>query len=223
MRLLMNINKTQATMNDHVFMSCNIVNNDSILFNSDFSDAEKTNDEILHLLNTDPNKALESLLILTNKYDNEPILASHLVDAYRLTGNDDLANQVIRNNYRRFPHFSITRCEYAGLCLEENKIMEAAAALDYTFEITALYPKKSSFHIVEIITFQSLLTKYFCALKDFNRAISCIDRLVEIDEDIPVIQSLNTVVIFSLLKENLSMKNVTKLLKGMGKNNTSAM
>ena len=207
----MNMNKElhdTITFNDHAI---SIVTDDSILFSPDLPNAAIINNEILDLLKTDTAKTLTLLLDLVQKHEDEPFLASHLVETYRATNNEELAKQTIKNNYRKFPHFLISRCEFAALCLDENKIMEAAAALNYTFELTELYPKKSQFHLIEVITFQSLIARYFCALKDFNRAVACVEKLVEINKNIPIIESLQVNIIIETLKQHISPKNIEKL------------
>jgi len=203
----MNIDKNQATTQKHT-LRYPIVENDSALFSNDFSDAENINPEILKLLTTDSEKALELLLTLTKKHPDEPMLAYHLVDAYRRTNNNDLANQIIRNNYRRFPHFLMIRCDYVQLCLEEDKIMEAAAALDYKFDLMTLYPKKSDFHTAEVITFQSILVRYFCKMKDFNRAVIAFSELKAVNANLPPIKILQNFIVMSIMENNISYESL---------------
>jgi hypothetical protein len=182
----------------------------SILFNdpecsgreyfSDFFKKEKaTDEEVLELEN------------LVKQYEDEPILASFLAGAHRKMGNDDFANQIVRDNYRKFPFSLFARCDYAYLCLNEDHPTQAAAALSYIFNLRQLYPKRSKFHILELLEFQRLVIHYFCAIKDFNRAITALIPLQSLHVDISNIKKVRSLIITKVLEENLSFKSLSTL------------
>lgn len=203
----MDINKqqhTHHTNNNNQAQAPLITADASILFSADFPNAKEMDDEIGNLLSKDSRKAIELLLPLVKKYPDEPILAYHLANAYESSGDHDFCKQVEEDNYRKFPYFSLIRCSYVVKCLKEDNIMQAAAALNYTFSLSDLYPKRPAFHILEIIMFQSTLTRYFCKIKDFDRAAFAIAELRAVHKKIPVIKDLQNVVVLSIVEQNLS-------------------
>lgn len=209
----MNINTTPLTKNNIDNNEAYYITTDSsILYSENFPNAQELNKEIETLLFTDQNKCIELLTSLIKTHPDEPILAYHLAYAYRKIGNDDFLNQIIENNYRKFPYFPVIRCDYVTKCLYEDRIMEAAAALNYTFYLPSLYPKRSHFHAVEILLFQSTITKYFCKIKDFERAVLCITQLQSINKAFPGINDLQNIITISILQEHLSTESIRNLL-----------
>jgi hypothetical protein len=210
----MNMNNQQTTTPLHTSNNTYyLTNKDEVLFyETDCTELLAAHKNIVELLSTDAPKALEAALAATKKYNDEPLFAYLLSDAYRRTGNKELSDQVIMNNYRRFPLYPVLRCEYARICLLQNHITEAASAVNYTFDLHALYPKKSQFHILEMTLFQSFFVTYFCTLKNFNRALSYITTNQETGKHLSLTPDLGTMILFSILQENLEKNNIEKLV-----------
>ena len=173
---------------------------------------DKFNEIMIFAFNDQQDQAIQELQSLLQQFPDEPLLLDYLADIYKRVGDQALYQQIIRNNYRQFPYSIFMRCAYADLCLKERRITEAAKAIDYTFDLAALYPKKEVFHIMEIITFQSFLTRYFCSLKEYNRAMSSIHLLYTIDKKLTAISDLSSFILFDILESNLSQDNVSHLL-----------
>jgi hypothetical protein len=190
--------------------SRNIIVDKSVLFNNP-SNVIEEHDKIMKLLETNPEQAATHLESLYKKHSDEPIIASHLVDAYQRIKKEDAAHQLIKDNYRLFPLSIFARCDYAHLCLQEGHPMAAATAIEYTFDLAKLYPKRSEFHLLEVLEFQSLLVHYFCAIKDFNRAIASVASLKKIHKSLPGIDRLRTTIIVAALQETLSAQNIEEL------------
>src|SRR5438477_12686070 len=199
----------KQTINVHA-QGRHIVVDKALLFNNPANIAEKY-DAIMNLLETDRHEGTAQLELLYKKHDDEPMIASHLATSYQRLGREEAANQMVKDNYRRFPLSIFARCDYAHLCIEEGRFVEAATAIEYTFDLAKLYPKKSHFHVLEIMEFQSLLVHYFCAIKDFTRAIASISFLRTINKELPGIDRLKTTIITAALQETLSVQNIEEL------------
>jgi hypothetical protein len=195
-----------------------IVANNALIFNNHEDLAPKFF-EILSASDMSPAEGIAQLEKLLKEHNDEPILASHLATYYRRTGNHDYADQIVKNNYSRFPLSLFARCDYAMLCLEANRPTQAVAAIDYTFELVNLYPKRTQFHVLEVIDFNGFLVHYFCAIKDFERAVYTLDLLQSFAQDLSLLDSLKTVIITAILKENLSIESIKKLVRPNGEEN----
>lgn len=207
----MDINNKQQANNASNPTVRHIKNDSSLLFSAHFPEVEMIDSEINSLLSTDPGKCIELLLSLVKKYPDEPMLAYHLANAYQSSGDESFAKQIEEDNYRKFPYFSLIRCSYVDKCLQEGNVMQAAAALDYTFSLSDLYPKRSTFHTMEVVIFESTLIRYFCKIKDFERAVNCIARLRAMHKDIPILQDLQNTVVICILQQNLSPQGLNSL------------
>jgi tetratricopeptide (TPR) repeat protein len=189
-----------------------ISHDDSLLFCSNDLEIIKAHNELFLASKYNTENAIEIARQAINKYPDEPIFAYHLERLYLATEQEDMAHQVAEDNYRKFPLNLLIRSRYSITRLGTNKLLDAASAMAYTFDLSTLYPTKTTFHFVEIIAFYGFIVQYFCALKDFNRAASCIGELAAIDKKLPVIEQLSQLVIFESLAENLSHKNIELLL-----------
>lgn len=210
----MHLNQQKPAANIH-HTEIKIVADHALIFNNPEGVAPRFF-EVLSSSEMSPTESIAQLEKLIKEYNDEPILASHLATHYRRTGNHDYADQIVKNNYRRFPLSIFARCDYAMLCLEENRPTQAIAAIDYTFELVNLYPKRSQFHALEVIDFNGFLVHYFCVIKDFERAVYTLDLLQSFARDLPLLDSLRTVIITAILKENLSIESIKKLVRPSG-------
>lgn len=207
-------------MNQENLQSNKKVVNTRLSVTSDYSVITKNYDlfkdklgYVLTLLSNNQNdQSLQELNQLLKEFPDEPLLLDYLAAVYKAMENEEMYKQVIYNNYRQFPYFLFIRCSYADLCLQEKRHTEAAKAVEYRFNLADLYPKKELFHIMEIIVFESFLTRYFCALKEYNRAMSCIHNLYMINPSIPQIKELSLFVLSDVLDNHLSIQNMNNLL-----------
>lgn len=186
---------------------------DSLLFYSKEDELLAINKELLSIPKEDAQKEIDTLQSIVKKYNDEPLFAYYLVNAYYNANQKDIAEQLIRNNYQRFPLSLFARCTYATLCLDENRPTEALAAIEYSFDLEKIYPKRSVFHFTEIMAFYSFIVDYFCKIKDFNRAIHYIDTLSALTHpDIPLVLSMSDVVLMNILAQTLSPRHTSLIL-----------
>lgn len=195
------MNNKQTIPHDYTITTFDIVFDPIELFNRP-KEQQKESLRIRDLLYTDPKKALQQLLVLIEKYPNDPILAGYLTNAYQLTDNDDMEYQTIIKNYEKFPHYLFARCAYAQLCLEEDRLEDAVNAIDNTFNLKELYPERSTFHAAEVFTLNAFCIKYFCIIGKFDYADIYLNMLKKIDDEHPSIEILENYYFVHLLQHN---------------------
>ena len=189
-----------------------IVLDDNLLFNCSIN-LFKEYADVLNPSHTNIAQTTEQLQQLLKQYADEPTFVSRIASVYRSINNDEFADQIVRDNYRKFPFSLFARCDYAYLCLKENHLKEAAATVDYTFNLMRLYPNKSVFHLLEVMEFQEFLVTYFCTIKDFERAVGTLNALQLLTKKSPLTRSLRSMIVAKILESNLSSKSLEILFQ----------
>jgi hypothetical protein len=75
-----------------------------------------------------------------------------------------------------------------------------------------LYPERSTFYLIEVITLAALCTKYFCALGDFKQADIHIEMIRQLDDEHPVIEILESYCFVRFLEKRIQEMS-TELFK----------
>lgn len=212
------MNNTQNIENKNNQLPFTVSEDDSLLFYSQNPELVTINKELLDLPKENAQQEIDTLQSIVKKYNDEPLFAYYLVNACYNANQKEVADQLVRNNYQRFPLSILARCTYAMLCLEENRPTEALAAIEYTFELEKLYPKRSVFHFTEIIAFYSFIVDYFCKLKDFNRAVHYVDTLAALTHpDMPLVLSMSDVILVNIVTQQLSPRHTSLLMANCAK------
>lgn len=202
-----NTNKTSSFSAPAITVS----HDDSLLFYGNNPELHELYNELLILQSTDPLKGIDTALEATKKYEDEPLLAFQMEIMAQRSGNKALARQIKEDNYRKFPFYPLIRCRYAFGCLDNGKLMEAASVMSYTFDLKTLYPQRSDFHYLEISTFYVFVVRYFCELKDFNRAVSYFAELFALDKNLAAVSELRNIILAETLEQSLSPENIELL------------
>ncbi len=123
-------------------------------------------------------EAIPRLLELVQQYPL-PLIYSCLAIAY---GRVDPEKQkhVIRDNYQKNPKNIFARCNYARLCLAENKADEIPKIFTNHFELKTLYPKRNQFHITEYTALTSVICEYYFKTGNIEQAETLFTKLQEI-------------------------------------------
>lgn len=208
----MYMNQENSQLNKKIVSRLSVTNDYSVITKNYDLFKDKLGNMLKLLSNNQNDQALQELHQLLKEFPDEPMLLDQLANINKVIGNEELYKQIVYNNYRQFPYSLFIRCSYADLCLKEKRHTEAAKAVEYRFNLADLYPKKEVFHIMEIIVFESFLTRYFSALKEYNRAMSCIHNLYMINSSIPQIKELSLFVLSDVLDNHLSIQNMNNLL-----------
>lgn len=128
-----------------------------------------------------PKAAIPELVALREQYPQVHQFANYLVIAYSRTHQQELAKQLIEENYRRDPDYLFARVHYAELCLHDGKLAEVATIFDHKFDLKLLYPERKRFHISEVLAFFGVIGHYFLANGERERAEQCYQLLHEVN------------------------------------------
>lgn len=209
----MNINEQKISQYNHTQAPFTASEDDSLLFYSNDPELIALYKELIEIPKEEAQREVDMLQSIVTKHSDEPFFAYCLANAYSNSNQGEMANQLTKNNYRRFPLSLLARCDYASLCLDENRPTEAVAAIDYVFDLEKLYPNRSAFHQTEIMAFYSFLIRYSCVLKNFDRAVHYIETLSLLTTaDSPFIRSMSLIVMKNILEQKLSSERALLLL-----------
>ena len=143
-------------------------------------------DRLHHAAQLRPRRAIPELLDLIDRYPRIPVLYNYLSVAYSASGQNEKAEAVARENYRRHPDYLFARLNYAELCLGKGEYVQAAQILEHKFDLKLLYPKRRRFHISEVVNFMGVVGTYFVETGQRESAQRYYDMLKEIAPDYPM-------------------------------------
>ena len=134
--------------------------------------------KLSEIAETNGAEAIPRLLELIQQYPL-PLIYSCLAIAY---GRVDPAKQkqIIAENYQENPKNIFARCNYARLCLAENKEDEIPQIFTNHYELKTLYPKRNQFHITEYTALTSVVCEYYFKTGNTEQAESLFTKLQEI-------------------------------------------
>lgn len=115
-------------------------------------------------------KAIKPLQKLIEQNPHDPIYYNYLTLAYEASGQHRKARHLVEYAYQRFPDYLFARCNYALYLLRKNKLNKIPEVFDHTFELQSLYPDRNEFHISEVLSFFSIMCRYFTAIDDVETA-----------------------------------------------------
>jgi tetratricopeptide (TPR) repeat protein len=133
-----------------------------------------------------PHKVIPELLEWIDKYPRIPMLYNYLGVAYMMSGQNEKAEQVVRDNYRRNPNYSFARLNYAQLFLAKGDYEKVAEILDHKFDLTLLYPGRKRFHISEAANFLGIVGLYHLGTGQRDAAKVCYRVLKQIAPGYPI-------------------------------------
>ncbi len=116
-----------------------------------------------------PTQAISRLLELKQLYPKVMLLNNYLAVAYGYVDKEKQI-QCIRENYQQHPNYLFARCHYAQLCLEQGELELIPPIFGHKFDLKALYPRRSRFHITEYLAFMLVLCLYFNARGEREKA-----------------------------------------------------
>lgn len=155
------------------------------------------------LVEANPKQAIKALNQLANKYPHNSLLMVLLAKAYAANNQEDLQNKVRTENYQHNPNNLISRCDYARLCIEQQRFSEVPEIFNNIFDLTALYPELKAFSTEEAVLFYSTICAYFIGVKQFGNAEICIETLENVDKDDQSAQVL-AAILYTKIIEKLS-------------------
>ena len=150
--------------------------------------------EILRLVDPDPQTAIDRLINLLEKNPDNPILKNHLSAAYSRAGQHEKAELVAIDNYEKYPDYLFAKTNYAQICIWHGKINKIPAIFEHNFNLRSLYPKRKTFHISEVMSFMEIMSIYFYKIGENKTAMRYYDLMKQLDKNHPVSKQTKRIV-----------------------------
>ena len=150
--------------------------------------------EILRLLDSDPETAIDRIINLLEENPNNPILKNHLSAAYSRAGQHNKAELVAIDNYEKYPDYLFAKTNYAQICIWHGKISKIPAIFEHNFNLRSLYPKRKTFHISEFMSFMEIMSIYFYKIGENKTAMRYYDLMKQLDKNHPATKQTKRVV-----------------------------
>jgi hypothetical protein len=167
---------------------------------------EELHDNSFH----NPEESIPKLKELVNQYPDVPVLYNYLSVAYTNIRDYDNAEKVVLENYRRHPDYLFAKINYAHFCLKKKQFEKVPEIFDDKYELKLLYPKRSKFHISEIISFYGIMSRYFFYIEERKVAKTYYGILKKLDPG-----HKTTKIVKRLLYPSLLNRFLNKLAKGL--------
>ena len=139
---------------------------------------------------TQPREAIPELLKWIEEYPDMPLLYNYLGAAYSNSDQLEKAEAMILENYRRNPDYLFARLNYAELCLVRRDYDKVEEIFESKYDLKALYPERTRFHISEVASFMGVVGLYFLEIGKRENAEKYYEILQEIAPDYPVVDKL---------------------------------
>ena len=134
--------------------------------------------KLSEIAETNGAEAIPRLLELIQQYPLS-LIYSCLAIAYARV-DPAKQKQIIAENYQINPKNLFSRCNYARLCLAENKADEIPKIFANHYELKTLYPKRNQFHITEYTALTSVACEYYFKTHNIEQAEELLIKLQEI-------------------------------------------
>lgn len=134
--------------------------------------------QLSDIVETNSAEAIPRLLELIRQYPL-PLIYSCLAIAYGRV-DPEKQKQIIGENYQKNPKNLFARCNYARLCLADDKADEIPVIFSNHFELKTLYPKRNQFHITEYTALTSVVCEYYFRTNQLEKAEALFTKLKEI-------------------------------------------
>jgi len=141
----------------------------------------KISEELYEMVFKQPEKAVISLKEAIEQYPDVPQFSNYLMLAYSKTGEWDKIEDLVTENYRKYPDYLFAKLNYAELCLRRKQIDQIPIIFDNKFDLKLLYPKRKKFHITEVTGFMGITGLYYCETGKMKSAELCYNILRQLD------------------------------------------
>jgi tetratricopeptide (TPR) repeat protein len=107
----------------------------------------------------DPKQAYCQALSWKEEKKNHPVLDNLLTFLHLQNRELKKAEELIVQSYQNYPDYLFAKINYADYCLRKKR-KEEIPRIFPTFELSKLFPNKSSFHVSEFRGFMIFLSRY---------------------------------------------------------------
>lgn len=131
-------------------------------------------------LYANPRKMLEDLKQYVKRYPDIPQLYNSINICYQLMGRQAEANQVAVETLELFPKYLFALINLAEYHLSRGEPEKVPEIFSGCYNLMSLYPEREEFHVSEMLSFLSVMTRYFIAIGDIPRAKINYDIMVSL-------------------------------------------
>lgn len=131
-----------------------------------------------------PKKHYEEIKAFCNHYPTVPEILNLLTFAHLKNFKIKEAEQLIEETYSNFPNYLFAKINFADQCMRKKKI-EKVKELFSSFDLQELYPGKRLYHTSEFRGFLVMMSYYFLALKDREKALHYFEAVKKIEPHNP--------------------------------------
>lgn len=149
---------------------------------------------------SNPKEHQAALEALVERHPHIPTLWNWLMSSVAAAGDDDRADQLSGDIYRRFPDYLFGVAQWIVTLLQRGDVAEATHILNGRMSLPAFFPDRRTFHATEYVTFNGMLGSYFAATGEFEMAMKHYEMIEEVLPDHPAVRYLED----TLLREAIS-------------------
>ena len=150
------------------------------------AEVRETIDDLYEQVYHAPKDAIPELERRVATYPEVPLFANHLTIAYGRAGENEKAEALVVETYRRHPQYLFAKVTYSQICLSKGEVSKVPGIFNHRFDIKALYPRRKRFHIDEFVGFTGVMCNYHCAIGQKDTALLYYQRLQEVAPSHPL-------------------------------------
>jgi hypothetical protein len=139
----------------------------------------------IEVLENKNKKIIDKLTKLITQFPKSPQLKNFLSVAYSLQKKHEKAIEVNDWILVEHPDYLFAKINETNNSIKKGLFENVPKILGDSLELKALYPERELFHIAEVTGFLKIVIRYFCAIKDLERAEERFEILKEIDAEHP--------------------------------------
>lgn len=129
-----------------------------------------------------PHRVFEQVKAFQETHLDLPEAANLLAYLYIKRKEIAKAEQLVQENYEKFPDYLFAKINYADQCLRKKQLHKIPEIFP-SFHLKELYPEKKLFHFTEFRGFMVTLGLYYLGIKNKKMACLYLDYAKEADPD----------------------------------------
>ena len=161
--------------------------------------------ELLQQAQLQPKVVYEEIKAFGQEHPDIPEVINLLTFAHIQNHRVVEAENLIEDTFEKHPEYLFARINYADQCVRKKKLSKIPEIFP-TFDLKELCPEKETFHTSEFRGFLIMMTYYFRALKDREKALHYFKTAKEIEPQHPSVLYLEK----KLFKKSLLRRLLSK-------------
>lgn len=155
--------------------------------------------KVMQTMATNPDSAIEKLERWTKLHPKVGMFYNLLAACYAQVKREKEAEEVIVRSYQNAPNYLFSKMSYARILMRDKKWNEVPAVFNNKFDLKALYPQRTVFHVSEALNFYSVVGEYHAYIKNMPAAWAYYDYVKSLDEKDPAVQQFYRVVMVNAI------------------------